>query len=565
MKVEIFLDEDRGLYVRTPFALKDVCKSVLGARWDPEVKAWKYPPTTGAAVALADAFRPYALTWSDSAQGLLDRAAQQAEAQAHKTAETLANIPLENQPAWHHQKQCYWFSVQLLAVMIAADMGTGKSRMCIDLLVNRGHRLVLVCCPKSVIKVWPGEFAKHAARPYTVITLDEGSVADRMRKAEKEIRLAQARKERAAVVMNYESIWREPMAEFALKTRWDCVVLDESHRIKSPGGQASKFLGRLADNVLSRICLTGTPMPHSPLDIYAQYRFLDKGVFGTSFTAFRNRYAEMGGYGNYQVLGYQNQQELHAKMYSIAFRVLAEDVQDLPETMDLIRPVTISAAARKVYEQIDEDFVASVDAGQVTVTNALTRLLRLQQVTSGFITLDRDVEHPTEKAEIRELDTAKADVLADILEDLQPTEPVAIFCRFQRDLDTIKLVAKSLNRGCAELSGRMNELEAWQQDRDGKLPLIAVQIQAGGVGVNLVRAHYCVYFSLGYSLGDYLQSRKRTHRPGQNERVTYFHLIAEKTVDETVYQALEKRQNVVEMILSTVRGRHLTQEGASCK
>jgi SNF2 family DNA or RNA helicase len=425
--------------------------------------------------------------------------------------------------------------------------------------------VVLVVCPKSVIQVWPKQFREHAAIPYTVVTLDEGSVAQRTKQLGLALELASKRNERVCCVLNYESAWREPMAAALLKAKWDCVCLDESHRIKAPGGQASKFFGRLGDNVLARVCLTGTPMPHSPLGIYAQYRFLDKGIYGTSFTAFRNRYAEMGGYGNYQVMGYVNQDELQRKFYSIAFRVMADDVQDLPETMDLVRPVILSPGARKVYEQLNDEFVAGVDMGKVTVTNALTKLLRLQQITSGFVTLDTDVEGADEEPEVKEIDTAKAEVLLDILEDLKTTEPVAIFCRFQKDLDTIKDVAKSLGRGCAELSGRMNELKAWQEDTEGKLPLIAVQMQAGGVGVDLVRSHYCVFYSLGFSLGDYLQARKRTHRPGQNERVTYFHLIAEKTVDETVYEALHQRQNVVDSVLSTVRGRHTNQEAASCK
>ena len=77
-----------------------------------------------------------------------------------------------------------------------------------------------------------------------------------------------------------------------------------------------------------------------------------------------------------------------------------------------------------------------------------------------------------------------------------------------------------------------------------------VQIQAGGVGIDLTRARYAVYYSLGHSLTDYLQSRRRVHRPGQTRTTTYFHLIAEDTVDQQVYQALASKQDVVEFIMN---------------
>ncbi|HPK07479.1 MAG TPA: hypothetical protein PK773_06705, partial [Aminivibrio sp.] len=72
---------------------------------------------------------------------------------------------------------------------------------------------------------------------------------------------------------------------------------------------------------------------------------------------------------------------------------------------------------------------------------------------------------------------------------------------------------------------------------------------AGGVGISLVRARYCIYYSVGYSLGDYEQSLARIHRPGQDRPVLYVHLLAEDTVDERVYQALDTRRDVVETIL----------------
>jgi SNF2 family DNA or RNA helicase len=106
-----------------------------------------------------------------------------------------------------------------------------------------------------------------------------------------------------------------------------------------------------------------------------------------------------------------------------------------------------------------------------------------------------------------------------------------------------------------ELSGRINQLEDWKTERPGDRPagVIAVQIRAGGAGVDLTRACYCVYYSLGFSLGDYDQSRRRINRPGQTRPVRFYHLIANDTVDEKVYAALKAKTDVVSHIMDGMK------------
>lgn len=548
MSCRVFLHGDR-LAIQATFGYKDDCKAIPGARWDKTAKVWTYPATPGAARAIHETLSPQAFLWADDATALLVEAERIAEAAAHKQADDLPAIPLTKTAPWPHQLRAFHFATALPAWMLALDMGTGKSKVTVDLVVNRGWRRVLILCPKSVVAVWPLEFTKHGAAPVGTLALDEGSIAARTNQLVTFLNLQTARGLAAVVVANYDAIWRTPMDRTVLGIQWDAVICDESHRIKSPGGKAALFCSMLGDRVPTRGCLTGTPLPHSPLDAYAQYRFLDKGIFGTSFVNFRARYAVMGGFNGKQVLSYQSQDDFQQKFYSIAYRVKSEDVQSLPETVDVVRPVVLSAYARKVYDTLKKEFVVGVGEGTVTASNALTRLLRLQQVGSGWAKQDRNIETGTE-GELVQIDQAKQDVLADVLEDLKDDEPITVFCRFHHDLDAVHTVAAALGRGSLELSGRRNELTSWQS---GAAPILAVQTQSGGVGINLVRARYCVFYSLGFSLGEYLQARKRTHRPGQDRNVTYIHLIATKTVDEDVYKALEARQDVVDTILEQVR------------
>jgi SNF2 family DNA or RNA helicase len=433
--------------------------------------------------------------------------------------------------------------------MFAMGMGTGKSRVAIDFILSRRCQTVLIVCPKSVVAVWPYQFQQHCTSLFNVVPLVDGAVKDRASAGAQAIKLARARQEPCAMVINYESAWIGDMAELIQTTGWDAIILDESHRIKKPGGKASLFFSRLANRAAFRVCLTGTPMPHSPLDVYAQYRFLDKSIYGTSFTAFRSKYAVLQPIGRNiaakKVVGFQNQDDLKSRFFQIAFQAKTEDVMDLPEENDVIIPVTISKKARTIYEQLRKEFVADLGSGVVTAGNALTRLLRLQQITSGYIRADNDLETATIGALV-EVDAGKREALEDLLEGMEAAEPVVVFCRFKQDLDNVRLIAFTLGRKSLELSGSVNQLKEWQ---NGEAPILAVQIQSGNLGIDLTRSRYSVYYSLGFSLGDYLQSRRRISRPGQTRSTTNYHLIATKTIDEQVYKALEARQDCVEAIL----------------
>jgi SNF2 family DNA or RNA helicase len=450
---------------------------------------------------------------------------------------------------WPHQREALAFVDGKPAAMLAICMGGGKSRVVVDLLAQRKAQTALIFCPSSVVDVWPGQFQTHSDSPYHVLPLRKGSVKHRMEQAQQF--LATPLHGLKVVVINYDAVSRQnsPFAAWALKQKWDALIADEVHKIKSPGGVTSRYMSRLAKNIPFRLGLTGTPMPHSPLDIYGQYRMLDPTIFGTSFNWVKNRYAVQQAIpmGFTIIKGYrvdptdtkffspQLYQEFQEKFYRIAFRVEA-DVLELPEPLHLARSCELSPAAMRQYQALEKDFYAEVDQGIITASNALVKALRLQQVASGF--------GRTEDGAEVELDTSKRELLKDIIEDLG--EPVVVFCRFRHDLDSVRQVAQSLKLESRELSGRMNQLAEWQR---GDAPVLAVQIQAGGVGIDLTRARVGVYYSLGLSLGDHLQSLARIHRPGQTRNVVYYYLLADRTIDHKVYQALQNRQEVIEAVM----------------
>ncbi len=529
----------------TNYADRESMKAIPGMlKWNAITKCWEYQASPAVAGALARACSNSEI--DQAFRALLDQYLAIEQASEVREAVDLPPIPHTRLRPWLHQLRAYHFAYNMPGCMLALDMGCGKTKVTIDLIVNRGHERTLIICPKSVVSVWPKEFDKHVDKTdvdIAVLPLSVGTVEQRAKQGQQFLRLCKMRGQQAVVVINYEASWREAFAGFSMTAGFGCLVLDESHRIKDAQGKASKFCAKLGEVIPYRLALTGTPMPHSPLDIFSQYRVLDPGIFGRSYYRFKQRYAVLGGYMQKQITGFRYQDELQKKFYSIAFRV-GKEVLDLPPAVHITRTCELTPAGRRAYKQLENDFVAEVGAGLVTASNALSRLLRLQQLTGGFLRNDLDALH--------QVDTAKGDLLADVISDIDKAEPLVIFCRFHEDLNVVWKVAEAAGRSCGELSGRNNHLHEWQE---GELNTLAVQIQAGGVGIDLTRARYCIYYSLGYSLGDYEQSLARVHRPGQTRETCYIHLLAENTIDEQVMAALEKRRNVVEQILGLAKDR----------
>lgn len=449
------------------------------------------------------------------------------------------------------------------------DMGTGKTRTAIHLLDNaRVVRKVLIVCPKKVIPVWPAQFEEHSAYSFRRVLVPEGkSVRDRAMAIADVIEdfdagLVMDGTSQIAIVINYETAWREPMKTTLMHCGFDMVILDEAHRLKAPGSQVSKFFGRLARKIPYRLALTGTPLPHEPLDAWSLYRFIDSRIFGkylcwnnklrtavckpgATSCCFRTRYADMGGYENHQVLEYRNLDELHNKMFAVAMRVKKEDVLDLPPELNVDRLFSLNDSSYQIYEELEETFYADLDMeGEVTPANALVRLLRLQQITNGFVKTDDD--------RIADLGSDKEELLAEMLYDFPEHEPIVVFYRFTEDKYSIRRAVSSVGRSYAEVSGQLDTLVEWQ---NGDADVVAVQIATGGEGIDLTRAAYSIFYSIGWSLKEYDQARARLHRGGQTRPVTHYHLIARSTIEVRVYWALKRRREIVESVLTKMRER----------
>ncbi|MFR5779908.1 MAG: DEAD/DEAH box helicase [Oscillospiraceae bacterium] len=425
-------------------------------------------------------------------------------------------------------------------------MGTGKTLTTIAItgaLAQAGRiRRVLIVAPLSILGVWETEFAQFAAFDYAlaVLTGDSAKKADTLRHMNgTALQVA---------VVNYESAWR--MEQELSVWGPDLIVCDEGHKIKTHNISASKAMHRLGAKAGYRLLLTGTLITNKAIDVFSPYKFLNPAIFGTSFYAFRSRYFDMVGYGNHTpVLKKSMEAELSARLHSIAYRAAKADCLDLPETTDIIRQVELEPAARKIYRSLVKESFAELASGEVTAPNVLTRLLRLSQLTGGFLGND-------ENAAVQQISSAKLSAMEDILESaVAEGQKLVIIARFLPEIRAIckELDGRGLRYACitGEVQDRAAQVAQFQNDPD--VPVFVGQIATAGLGLTLTAASTMVFYSLDYSMSNYEQAKARIHRVGQRNPCTYIHLIAKGTVDEKVLTALRNKADLAKALVDDCR------------
>jgi len=535
------------LAVLNSYKYKDALKQI-GCRWDPETKSWGLPANPESFRKLTQAVPGLKVDKSIVAK-MTELALAETEQQgtSWEDAEPIEPMPLKTVP-FRHQVAAYNLAVIKPSSALLMEQGCGKSLTAVAAAGRRYQRgeiqRILVVAPASVVPVWPKEFATHANFPHEVKAL-EGSTQQRAQT----LRRWPADSSRLQVaVINYEATWR--MEDALIAWQPDMIICDESQRIKTPGARQSKAMARLGTVARYRMILTGTPVSQGPLDFYSQYRFLDRNIFGKSFWAFKNRYALMGGYEDRQVIGYQNLPELAQKVHSIAFRCRKADCLDLPEQINQTLYCDLEKDARRVYDQLLKESVAELSGEQVIAApNVLARLLRLSQVTGGFLR----VEDTT-----TQISKAKMVLLQETLEDLlEAGKKVVIFARFIPEINAIikqlekENIRYSAITGATPMEDRGEVVQTFQTDPEVKV--FVAQIQTAGLGITLHAADTAIFYSLDYSYANYDQCRARIHRIGQKNNCTYIHLVARKTVDEKVLAALAEKKSLADQVVDRWR------------
>jgi len=528
--VEISFRYDRTLI--------DAVKCVPGRQWDSERKIWLVPKRNIAAMMAI--IGKYAFTFSPEILKLSGANQNQFE----EIPDVQLDYEFKTKP-YKHQK--FGIAVALDHLQkygctgLLWEMGTGKTLAALAIADILRQRLrvskTLVICPASLIDNWETEAQQHAS--FTVSKII-GTKVKRLNALSFNADLH---------IVNYDYVTR--ILPQLLERKFDLIVCDESTRIKTPTAKVSKSVWKLGNSARFRIIMTGTPITQSPVDAFSQFRFLDSNIFGWNFYQFRERYCIMGGYGSYQVLGYQNLEALKDTMQAHTTRFLKKQCLDLPEKVFEKRAVEMGKEQKQKYDDMAALILKEIEdefgnLHRVSAKIALVKMLRLQQITSGHL--------KTVDGKTIEFGSAKDEVIEEILEDqLYNGNKVIIWARFIAEIK--KLIALCTDKGYNPVAiwgdipmGDRSELVNRFQ-RDDSVRVFIGQIATAGFGLTLTSASTAIYYSQDWSLEHYLQSQDRNHRIGaKGNSITYISLYCKKTIDEAVQKALDKKRSLADTV-----------------
>ena len=438
------------------------------------------------------------------------------------------------------------------------EMGTGKSKVLLDnisMLYDQGKiNGALIIAPKGVYKNWfdseiPTHLVDHIDKKTVLwkamINKAQQAKLDTLFKPEVDLHI---------LIMNVEAFSTKKGLDFAAKFL-SChnalVAVDESTTIKNPGAQRTKNILRLSKLSKYRRILTGSPVTKSPLDLYTQCEFLDEYLLDfSSYYAFRTRYALMktanfNGRSIQIVTGYKNLAELSETVKKFSYRVLKDDCLDLPPKTFMKRIIQLSPEQKRIYSQMKSMALAELNGKMTTTFNAITQIMRLQQITCGHFKAD--------DGSVQEIKNNRITELMDLLEEVEGK--AVIWAHWRHDIATIvREVEKEYPGSVMTYYGDTSTEDRQKairemQDPESKVRFLVGTPQTGGYGITLTGASTMIYYSNGYDLEKRKQSEARIDRIGQEKPMTYIDILAEDTVDEKIVKALRKKVDIATQVM----------------
>lgn len=334
-----------------------------------------------------------------------------------------------------------------------------------------------------------------------------------------------------------------------LAERFDVLVVDESTKFKNSQTKRFKLLKEFVPKFKRRYILTGTPTPKSLLDLFGQMYILDEGQsLGRYITHYRTKFFFPSGYGGYD---WQPQpdadQRIGEAIAPLTFRKDLKDLGiDLPEIVWDDIWVDLPPAAMKLYKQMEDELVASIESGAVVAENSAVASGKCRQIANGCL-ID------TETGNWKEVHTAKLDALEDLIDQLQG-EPCLITYEFKPDAEkiTTRLDCPNISSGKAKQDDKNIGLFA-----NGLLRAVTGNPQSIALGIDGLQNSCCHIAMVGctWNLQDYLQVIDRVRRQGNKSKRVWVHrILARGTLDERMIKVLDQREKKQDDFMALLKG-----------
>ena len=446
-----------------------------------------------------------------------------------------------------YQRHCIDRIIETKKLGLFLDMGLGKTVTTLtaikELKYNRFQvRKVLVIAPKKVAEgTWTREAAKWDHTNMLRVSPVLGSQAKRIRALNTPADLYIINRENVVWLVDY------------YRNSWpfDMVIVDESSSFKSHSAKRFKALASVGDHIDRLVELTGTPSPNGLADLWSQVYLLDSGErLGKRYTHFRERYFQPDKRGaDGMIYSYEakpgTESAILEKISDICVSMKAEDYLQLPDVTHHEIPVVLDPKALNAYTELERKMILELpeDESDISVTSAAALSNKLLQLANGAV-YDED-------RTVHEIHGCKIEAFLELIESLQG-KPALVFYNYQHDRERIL-------KALAGSKLRIRELKKPQDEDDWnvrKIDILLTHPASSAYGLNLQQGgNHVIWFGLTWNYELYTQANKRLHRQGQTEKVIIHHLVCSGTRDEDVMQALQRKDDVQNWVMESLKAR----------
>lgn len=401
-----------------------------------------------------------------------------------------------------HQQEALNRTKQFQNVAFYHDMGLGKTFTGSEKMMSFGNCFNLIVCQKSKIDDWIKHFLENYPGCY---------VFDLTKKQAFETFVNSFPTSQQLIgIINYELAWRR---KDLLQLKDFTLMLDESSLIQNGKAKQSKFIMKL--NPKNVVLLSGTPCSGKYENLLTQMHLLgwniSEQLYNRQYVKFKK--VESDGFIHNVVDGYQNVERLKSKLreHGCDF-IKTEDVFDLPDQTFI--PITVPTS-REYRKFMKDDYVKFKDGTEFIGDMAFKKHLIARQLCGIY-------------------STAKLEAFKDLVQST--SDRLIVFYNYNDEVKQLIEIVEKLEKPWSVVNGAGRHLSAYEECENS---VTLIQYQAGSKGLNLQKANKIIYYSPPRMVDDWMQSKKRIHRIGQDKPCFYYQMICQNSVEERNYHALQ--------------------------
>ena len=553
--------EEYSIYVSFPYDadVVDIIRDQQVRFWNKDTKEWELP--LSCLENLVDKLHNYEIM-INADENVFEP----------KKVEIPSGFEYKTKP-YKHQEDGVIYGIQHDKWLLGDEQGLGKTKEVIDLAVikklQKGYKHCLIICGVNGLKWnWVNEIETHSNEKAWIIgqrvnrkgkTVIDGNqnkyddLVHLLREDDHPIN------DHYFIITNIESlrykvdtgvteidkngeevkVYEYPIADVLFDlcntNKIQMIAFDELHKCKNISSEQGKQL--LGITTETMIGMSGTPLMNQPMDLYIILKWL--GYETHSFYSFKNHYCEMGGYNDYEIIGYKNLDELQKKLDAIMLRRKKEDVLDLPEKIYVDEFVEMTPKQAQIYKEASNDIMTNIDKIKAS-NNPLSEMIRLRQATGYTGILSSTI-----------MESAKLDRMKELVDDaLENGRQVVIFSNWTQITNAVekKLSGYSLSviTGDTKDEDRQTIKDNFQE---GKSKIMIGTIGAMGTGLTLTAGSVEIFMDEPWNKANKEQAEDRCHRIGQNSNLTIYTLMCKNTIDERIHEIVEQKGMMADAIV----------------